>query len=71
LDADSILITGKHPQRAQARSLACYWAVRKLGVTAFPAARLLGITQSAVTKVADRGEELENDQRYKLITSEK
>jgi predicted transcriptional regulator len=40
-------------------------------MTAFPAARLLGITQSAVTKVAGRGEKLENDQRYKLITSEK
>jgi len=55
LDADAILITGKHPQRAQARSLACYWAVRKLGVTAFLAARLLGITQPAVTKAAGRG----------------
>jgi hypothetical protein len=51
--------------------LVCYWAVWELEMTAFPAARLLGITQSAVTKVAGRGEELANSQRYKLITSEK
>jgi hypothetical protein len=55
LDADAILITGKHPQRAQARSLACYWAVRELGMTAAAVAGLLGITQPAVTKAAGRG----------------
>jgi hypothetical protein len=55
LDADAILITGKHPQRAQASSLACYWAVPELGVTVVVFARLLGINQPAVTKAAGRG----------------
>jgi hypothetical protein len=46
LGADAILITGKHPQRAHARNLACYWAVRELGRMAVAVARLIGITQS-------------------------
>jgi uncharacterized protein (AIM24 family) len=33
--------------------------------------RLLGITQSAVTQAAGRGETLANDQRYKLISPKK
>ena len=55
LDADAILIPGKQPQRAQARSVACYWAVRALGMTAVAVARLLGISQPAVTQAAGRG----------------
>jgi hypothetical protein len=51
--------------------LVCYWAVRELGMTAVAISRLLGITYPEVTKAAVRGEELANDQRYKLITSEK
>jgi putative transposase len=66
-----ILIPGKQPQRAHAKSLACYEAVRELGMTAVAISRLLGITYPEVTKAAVRGEELANDQRYKLITSEK
>jgi hypothetical protein len=42
----AILIPGKQPQRAHAKSLACYEAVRELGMTAVAVARLLGITQS-------------------------
>jgi hypothetical protein len=71
LDAAAILISGKQPQRAQARNLACYWAVRELGMTAVAISRLLGITYPEATKVAGRGEEHANSQRCKLITSEK
>jgi predicted transcriptional regulator len=41
--------------------LVCYWAVRELGMTVVAVARLLGITQSAVTQAAGRGEMLAND----------
>ena len=40
--------------------------VRELGMTAAAVARLLGITQQAVAKVAVRGEEFSDDQRYEL-----
>ena len=55
LDADAILIPGKQPRRAHARGLACYWAVRELGMTAVAVARWLGISQPAVTRAAGRG----------------
>jgi predicted transcriptional regulator len=34
--------------------LVCYWAVRELGMTAVAVARLLGLTQSAVTQAVGR-----------------
>jgi predicted transcriptional regulator len=36
-----------------------------MGMTAAAVARLLGITQSAVTQAAGRDETLANDQRYR------
>jgi hypothetical protein len=63
LDADAILILGKQPQRAHERRLAFYRAVREVGMKAVAVARSLGITQSAVTRAAGRGEALANDQR--------
>jgi hypothetical protein len=45
---------------------------RNAEVGLFPkSSRLLGITPSAVTQVAGRGETLANDQRYKLISPKK
>jgi len=55
------------PMRARARSLACCWAVRELGMTAVAVARFIGITQQAVAKAVGRGEELANDQGSKSI----
>ena len=50
LKAEEVLSPGKRPQRAEARSVACFWAVRELGMTTVEVSRRLGITQSAVTK---------------------
>jgi len=51
--------------------LVCYWAVRELEMTAFPAARLLDITQSAVTKAVYRGEKLAKDRGFQMISAAK
>ena len=58
LDAEQILMAGKQPQRVRARSLVCHWAVAELGMTAVAVGKLLGITQSAVTKALHRGQRL-------------
>lgn len=67
LATESIRSAGKQPRRAEARALVCYWAVRELGMTAVSVAKLLGITQSAVTQATYRGEKLAKDQGLKLI----
>ena len=66
LEPESIQSAGKQPWRAEARALVCYWAVRELRMTAVSVAKLLGITQSAVTQATYRGEKLAKDRSLKL-----
>jgi len=56
LTAEQIRTAGKEPWRVQARRLACYWAVRELGMTTVAVSRVLGICPTAVTKAVSRGE---------------
>lgn len=67
MEADLILTAGKQTQRVKCRSLVCYWAVKELKMTATAVAKLLGITQSAVTKAVQRGEKLALENKLKLI----
>jgi len=48
----------QQPTRAYARSLLCYWAIQDLRMTAVAVSELLGISQSAVTRAAYRGESI-------------
>lgn len=66
LEPESIMIASKQPHRVKARALVCYWATRELGITAVGVAKLLGITQSAVTKAVYRGEKFANDRNLQL-----
>ena len=50
-----LLNTSKHSIRVRARSLLCYWAVRKLGMTATAVAKEIGMTQPAVSRAVERG----------------
>jgi hypothetical protein len=56
LETDQILKPGKQTVRVYPRSLICHWAIRSLGRTAVAVSELLGISQSAITRAADRGE---------------
>jgi REP element-mobilizing transposase RayT len=66
LEPESIMMASKQPRRVEARILVCYWAIRELGMTAVSVARLLGITQSAVTKAVYRGEKFAKDRNLRL-----
>jgi hypothetical protein len=71
LKAEEVLSPGKQPRRVEARSVACFWAVRALGMTTVEVSRRLGITQSAVTKAVYRGEKLAKDRGFQMISAAK
>jgi putative transposase len=67
LDVQQILLSSKQPVRVKARSLVCYWAVKRLGMAATEVAKKLHITQPAVSKAVQRGEKLALDNKFSLI----
>ena len=58
---------GKSPQTVKARSLLCFWAHRKLGMTTIEIGRRLNISQSAVSRSSMRGQKIEMENRFELI----
>jgi REP element-mobilizing transposase RayT len=71
LKPEMVLSPGKQPVRVEARSVACYWAVRELEMTTVDVSRRLGITQSAVTKAVYRGEKLAKDKGFQMMPDAK
>jgi putative transposase len=67
LEAETITAPGKQRRRAEARALVCYLATRELGMTAVSVARLLGVTQPAVTRAANRGEALAKERNLHMV----
>ena len=53
-----ILSPGKQPERIMARSVLAYWSVRKLGISGTKVGKRLRISQSAVSRAVQRGEQL-------------
>ncbi len=58
LTGEEVVSAGKQPERVEARSLACYWAVTELGMTMVEVSRRLRITQPAVSRAVYRGEKM-------------
>jgi REP element-mobilizing transposase RayT len=53
-----ILLPSKQPQRVQARSLLCFWALKGLGLSERSLAQKLSTTQPSVSRAVQRGERL-------------
>jgi putative transposase len=66
IDAEQVWTPGKQPLTVKARSLLCYWAVRKLGLTATELSMKLGISQPAVSISVKRGERIANVEQLEL-----
>ncbi len=66
MEVEEVITPGKQPQRVKARSLVCYWAVLELGLVGASVAKMLGMSQPAVSKAVQRGGELTADKGYSL-----
>jgi REP-associated tyrosine transposase len=65
-----ILLPTKQRHRVMARSLLCFWAVRELKLSSITVADRMGITQPAVSRLAQRGEKLAIDNHLFLEKKE-
>jgi REP element-mobilizing transposase RayT len=71
IDEREIVAPGKQPLRVRARVLLCFWAVRELGLSATNVAKLLSLTQPAVSKAVQRGEAFAREHGYSLQETRK
>jgi len=62
---------GKSPQTVEARSLLCFWAHRKLGMSTIEIAGKLKICQPAVSRSSKRGEKIERENQFELIVEKR
>ena len=63
IEIEQVTAFGKSPQTVKARSLLCFWAHRKLGMTTIEIGRRLNISQSAVSLSS----KIERENRFELI----
>ena len=63
---EDLLVPDKHPKCVRARSVLCYFLVRKLGMTTTAVAKELGISQPAVSIAAARGGAIVRDRGLRL-----
>ncbi len=63
-----ILLPGKQPERVIARSVLAYWAVRESGISGTKGSvkKRSGLSQSAVSRAVQRGEQLVSEHRLSL-----
>jgi REP element-mobilizing transposase RayT len=66
VEPEQVWSYGKHPLTVQARSLLCYWAVRKLGYSATELSKRLGVSQPSVSISVKRGEQIAKARRLQL-----
>ncbi len=67
IDPERVWMAGKHPLTVKARSLLCYWAVRKLGFSATELSKKLGVSQPSVSISVKRGEKIAKAELLELI----
>ena len=66
MEIEQVMAFGKSPQTVRARSLLCFWAHRRLGMTTIRIGRRLNIGQSAVSRSSMRGQQIERENRFEF-----
>jgi chromosomal replication initiation ATPase DnaA len=67
IGTEKVTASGKSPQTVKARSLLCFWAHRKLGMTTTEIGKKLSLCQSAVSRSSMRGERIAGENRFELL----
>ncbi len=67
IDPKQVWAVGKNRDTVKARSLMCYWAVRKLGMSATELSKKLGVSQPSVSMSVKRGEQIAKSMQLELI----
>lgn len=62
-----VLAQGKYRQAVKARSLLCFWGVRKLGMSTIELSKKLNLAQPTISQSVMRGEKLAADKRLTLM----
>lgn len=68
MEVEQVTAFGKSPQTVKARSLLCFWAHRKLGMTTVDIAKKLNICQSAASRSSLRGEKIERENQFEIMS---
>lgn len=63
-----VVACDKSPQTVRARSLLCFWAHRKLGMSTVEIAGILNMCQPAVSRSSRRGEKVAKENSFALLT---
>jgi hypothetical protein len=66
IDPEQVWSYGKHPLTVKARSLLCFWALRKLGYSAIELSQRLGVSQPSVSISVKRGENIATAEKVKF-----
>jgi len=66
IEKSKVVAAGKQPDRVRARSVLAYWAIRDLGLNETEVGKYLGLSKSAVSRAATRGQKLIVDQFLSL-----
>jgi putative transposase len=66
IEPEQVWASGKHSLTVKARSLMCYWAVRKLGLSATELSKRLGVSQPSVSISVKRGEKIAKEKQLEL-----
>jgi chromosomal replication initiation ATPase DnaA len=66
IEKDQVVVAEKQPDLVRARSVLAYWAIRDLALTATEVGKYLGLSKSAVSRAANRGQKLIVDQFLSL-----
>jgi putative transposase len=68
---EQVTAFGKSPQTVTARSVLCFWAHRKLGMSTIEIANKLKISQPAVSRSSRRGEKIEKENKFSFIADKR
>lgn len=66
---EEVTACDKSPQTVRARSLLCFWAHRKLGMSTVEIADILNMSQPAISRSSRRGEKIARENRFELINN--